>query len=100
MAARRSSAKNLQPRTGLTVNEISDFFEDDTVEDISGDDSGSDKDWGPGREDSGRHSSKQFIRGKPIRFGYKVWALCTDTGAGGSANQRISAYQAQPPPGQ
>ena len=24
----------------------------------------------------GRHSSKQFIRGKPIRFGYKLWSLC------------------------
>ena len=24
----------------------------------------------------GRHSTKQFIRGKPIRFGYKIWALC------------------------
>lgn len=23
----------------------------------------------------GRHSSKQFIRGKPIRFGYKMWCL-------------------------
>jgi len=25
----------------------------------------------------GRHSCKQFIRGKPIRFGYKVWCLNT-----------------------
>ena len=24
----------------------------------------------------GRHSTKQFIYGKPIRFGYKVWSLC------------------------
>jgi len=23
----------------------------------------------------GRHSSKQFIRGKPIRFGFKMWCL-------------------------
>ena len=23
----------------------------------------------------GRHSSKQFIRGKPVRFGFKVWCL-------------------------
>uniref|UniRef100_A0A2S2R505 PiggyBac transposable element-derived protein 3 n=1 Tax=Sipha flava TaxID=143950 RepID=A0A2S2R505_9HEMI len=23
----------------------------------------------------GRHSCKQFIRGKPIRFGYKMWCL-------------------------
>ena len=30
----------------------------------------------------GRHSSKQFIRGKPIRYGFKVWALCTSCGAG------------------
>ena len=28
----------------------------------------------------GRHSAKQFIRGKPIRFGYKVWCCCTSTG--------------------
>ena len=25
----------------------------------------------------GRHGSKQFIRGKPIRFGFKVWSLNT-----------------------
>ena len=24
----------------------------------------------------GRHSAKIFIKGKPIRFGYKVWCLC------------------------
>ena len=24
----------------------------------------------------GRHSCKMFIRGKPIRFGYKIWCLC------------------------
>ena len=28
----------------------------------------------------GRHGCKQFIRGKPIRFGYKVWCLNTDDG--------------------
>ena len=29
----------------------------------------------------GRHFMKQFIRGKPIRFGYKNWAICcSDTG--------------------
>lgn len=28
----------------------------------------------------GRHSLKQFLKGKPIRFGYKFWALC---GSGG-----------------
>src|SRR6218665_3051166 len=28
----------------------------------------------------GRHSAKQFIRGKPIRFGYKVWCLNTRLG--------------------
>lgn len=28
----------------------------------------------------GHHSAKMFIRGKPIRFGYKVWSLCTDEG--------------------
>ncbi len=30
----------------------------------------------------GRHSSKQFIHGKPIRYGFKVWALCTSGGSG------------------
>jgi hypothetical protein len=28
----------------------------------------------------GRHSLKQFIRGKPIRFGYKVWSINTSLG--------------------
>ena len=28
----------------------------------------------------GRHGAKQFIRGKPIRFGYKMWCLCTPLG--------------------
>jgi DNA excision repair protein ERCC-6 len=28
----------------------------------------------------GRHSAKQFIRGKPIRFGFKVWSLNTPLG--------------------
>lgn len=28
----------------------------------------------------GRHSCKQFIRGKPIRFGYKVWCLNAGNG--------------------
>ena len=27
-----------------------------------------------------RHSCKQFIRGKPIRFGYKLWVLASSTG--------------------
>ena len=27
-----------------------------------------------------RHSCKMFIRGKPIRFGYKNWVLCSDDG--------------------
>lgn len=30
----------------------------------------------------GRHSSKQFIRGKPIRYGFKIWSMCTADGAG------------------
>ena len=29
----------------------------------------------------GHHSAKQFIRGKPIRFGYKVWCLTTQLGS-------------------
>ena len=28
----------------------------------------------------GRHGAKQFIRGKPIRFGFKVWVLATPLG--------------------
>ena len=28
----------------------------------------------------GRHSCKMFLRGKPIRFGYKLWLLCSSTG--------------------
>ena len=28
----------------------------------------------------GRHGLKQHIHGKPIRFGYKVWCLCTTEG--------------------
>ncbi|XP_035230393.1 piggyBac transposable element-derived protein 3-like [Stegodyphus dumicola] len=28
----------------------------------------------------GRNSLKRFIRGKPIRFGYKLWALCGSEG--------------------
>lgn len=28
----------------------------------------------------GKHYAKQFIRGKPIRFGYKNWALCSSSG--------------------
>ena len=28
----------------------------------------------------GRHGAKQFIRGKPIRFGFKLWCLATPLG--------------------
>lgn len=28
----------------------------------------------------GRHGCKQYIKGKPIRFGYKSWSLCTPSG--------------------
>jgi len=28
----------------------------------------------------GHHGAKMFIRGKPIRFGYKVWMLCSSDG--------------------
>ena len=30
----------------------------------------------------GRHHTKQYIYGKPVRFGYKVWCLATSDGAG------------------
>ena len=28
----------------------------------------------------GKHFAKKFIRGKPIRFGHKMWALCSNGG--------------------
>lgn len=28
----------------------------------------------------GKHYAKQYIRGKPIRFGFKNWAICSSTG--------------------
>ncbi|KAI4460385.1 transposase is4 [Holotrichia oblita] len=28
----------------------------------------------------GKHYAKQYIRGKPTRFGFKNWALCTNEG--------------------
>lgn len=28
----------------------------------------------------GKHFAKQFIKGKPIRFGFKNWAICTSNG--------------------
>lgn len=28
----------------------------------------------------GHHTLKQYMRGKPIRFGYKLWAMCGDSG--------------------
>lgn len=28
----------------------------------------------------GKHYAKQFIRGKPIRFGYKNWVICSSSG--------------------
>jgi DNA excision repair protein ERCC-6 len=28
----------------------------------------------------GHHSAKMFIKGKPIRFGYKIWMLCSASG--------------------
>ncbi|XP_068240225.1 piggyBac transposable element-derived protein 3-like [Palaemon carinicauda] len=29
----------------------------------------------------GKHGVKQFIRGKPVRFGFKVWVACTSDGS-------------------
>ena len=26
------------------------------------------------------HSTKMFMKGKPIKFGYKFWCLCSDDG--------------------
>lgn len=28
----------------------------------------------------GRHSCKMFIKGKPVRFGFKIWCLCSSDG--------------------
>ena len=28
----------------------------------------------------GMHSGRMFIKGKPVRFGYKIWALCSKNG--------------------
>lgn len=28
----------------------------------------------------GRHSAKMFIKGKPVRFGFKLWCLCSSAG--------------------
>lgn len=28
----------------------------------------------------GRHSAKMFIKGKPVRFGFKLWCLCSEDG--------------------
>ena len=36
-----------------------------------------------------RHPIKQFIRGKPIRFGFKEWALCSSSGY----TYKFSVYQ-------
>lgn len=41
----------------------------------------------------GRHSCKQFIRGKPIRFGYKVWCLNDEL----SYLHNFEVYQGQGP---
>lgn len=48
----------------------------------------------------GRHSCKQFIRGKPIRFGYKMWCLNTNSGYlvnceiyQGKSTQRLEKYE-------
>ena len=37
----------------------------------------------------GRHSCKQFIRAKPIRFRYKLWVLASATGV----PYKIEIYQ-------
>ena len=36
----------------------------------------------------GKHGDKQFIRGKPIRFGFKAWSLCSSDGY----SQHIEPY--------
>lgn len=47
----------------------------------------------------GRHSCKMFIRGKPVRFGFKLWCICSSDGylyqfipyAGANPNKEKSA---------
>jgi DNA excision repair protein ERCC-6 len=29
---------------------------------------------------TGRHPTKQYIRGKPVKWGYKLWVMCDETG--------------------
>lgn len=41
----------------------------------------------------GKHSSKMFLKAKPIRFGYKLWALCGHDGY----PYRVSIYQGKNP---
>ena len=53
--------------------------------------------WGFKLDDSmapycGRHSCKQFIRGKPIRFGYKLWILVSST----SLPYHVEIYKGNP----
>jgi len=44
----------------------------------------------------GRHSAKMFIRGKPVRFGFKLWCISSSTGyvyqfdAYGGASQKMN----------
>ena len=41
----------------------------------------------------GRHSAKQYIRGKPIRYGYKIWSLCGNDGC----PNKLDLYQGKVP---
>ncbi len=40
----------------------------------------------------GRHRDKQYIRGKPVRFGFKLWAACTSDGSLLHAEPYCGAY--------
>ena len=52
-------------RNVLSVNEITDLFDD--IPDISGDDSGSDKDWRPARDQDSSSSDEETINHKQDR---------------------------------
>lgn len=28
----------------------------------------------------GRHSAKMYVKGKPVRFGFKIWCMCSSDG--------------------
>ena len=56
----------------LGAHGFSDIFSDEDCE--------SDLDLVVIPQDFGWHSCKMFLKGKSVRFGYKVWCLCSSGG--------------------